>query len=189
MGYPPGVRENGGQYTHGSLWLAMAWARLGEGEAAVRLLEMMNPVQKTATNAAALRYRGEPYVVAADVASATEFAGRAGWTWYTGSAAWMYRVWIEEVLGLQVNGETLRVVPAIPRDWPGYELEYRFRTTRYRIIVQNGAECYSLELDGRAMPGERQVSMVDDGGVHTLVVRITTASSADAEAPALVQAG
>ena len=103
-GYLPGVRENGGQYTHGSLWTPLAMARLGDGDAAVRLLSLMNPAEHARTKADAEHYKVEPYVVCADVYALASQAGRGGWTWYTGSAGWMYRVWIEEVLGLQVRG-------------------------------------------------------------------------------------
>src|SRR5271167_1350560 len=101
MGYPAGLRENGGQYTHGSLWLAMAWARMGNGDRAVNLLTMMSPIERTRTTADAERYCGEPYAVAADVSTTAGREGRAGWTWYTGSASWMYRIWLEEVLGFK----------------------------------------------------------------------------------------
>ena len=117
MGYPPGVRENGGQYTHGSLWLAMAWARARDGNSAVKLLQLMNPVEHSRTPEDAQKYRGEPYVVAADVSSAPGRVGRSGWTWYTGSAAWMYRVWIEEVLGLRIHGNQLSVDPVVSDAW------------------------------------------------------------------------
>ena len=129
MGYPPGLRENGGQYTHGSLWLALAWARMGEGSPSVRLLNMMNPVEYSRNPGSVERYRGEPYVVAADVSAPPARAGRAGWTWYTGSAGWMYRVWIEEVLGFRLRGDQLTIAPAIPDDWNGFEIVYRYRST------------------------------------------------------------
>jgi len=120
MGYPPGVRENGGQYTHAALWLAQAHARLNDGAAAVRLLQMMNPIERTLTNGAAIKYRGEPYAVAADVSSSPGREGTCGWTWYTGSAGWMYRVWLEDVLGFHLQGKRLRMAPAIPDEWPGF---------------------------------------------------------------------
>ncbi len=136
MGYPPGLRENGGQYTHGSLWLALAWARMGDGAASVRLLTLMNPVEYSRNPEAVDHYRGEPYVVAADVSAPPAKAGRAGWTWYTGSAGWMYRVWIEEVLGFRLRGDRLTIAPAIPDDWSGFEITYRYRSTVYEIEVR-----------------------------------------------------
>ncbi len=153
MGYPPGLRENGGQYTHGSLWMAMAWARLGEGQKAVRLLRMMNPVELNRSPADVARYRGEPYVAAADVLNAPGHIGQSGWTWYTGSAAWMYRIWIEEVLGFRLRGDRFTVEPSLPADWPGFELTYRHGSTVYEISVgrRAGLTTAALELDGKAV--------------------------------------
>jgi cyclic beta-1,2-glucan synthetase len=175
MGYPPGVRENGGQYTHGSLWLAMAFARMGDGDAAVQTLTLMNPVENSRDLKAVERYRGEPYVVAADVSSAAGKMGQCGWTWYTGSAGWMYRIWIEEVLGFQLRGDRLTIAPVIPDDWPGFEITYRHRSAVYEISVQrhgtsmDGAKV--VELDGREA-GEGSIPLADDGGVHKVMVWI-----------------
>jgi len=166
MGYPPGLRENGGQYTHGALWTAMAWARLGEGAAAVRLLTMMNPVEHSRTPDKVAHYRGEPYSAAADVSSAQGRAGQSGWTWYTGSAGWMYRIWIEEVLGFHLRGDQLVLRPAIPDDWPGFEITYRHRSSTYHITVQKDPS-----LDGAA-PTPEVLHLVDDGALHRLLVRI-----------------
>ena len=172
MGYPPGVRENGGQYTHGSLWLAMAWARLGNGEAAVNLLQMMNPIEHSRLPQSAARYRGEPYVVAADVSSAPGKTGRAGWTWYTGSASWMYRVWIEDVLGFRLRGDLLHICPAIPQDWPGFELVYKYRSTAYEITVKREKGFAArMELDGRPVESST-IRLSDDGAKHRVTVRL-----------------
>lgn len=170
MGYPPGLRENGGQYTHGALWMAAAWARLGDGDAAVRLLTALNPVESARTPEMVARYRGEPYVVAADVYSAPEHVGRAGWTWYTGSAGWMYRTWIEEVLGFKLTGNKLRVEPVIPQDWAGFEMWWTYRSTRYEICVRRSeAGRAGVELDG--VPVESgSITLSDDGGIHNLTV-------------------
>ncbi|HEX4273826.1 MAG TPA: glucoamylase family protein [Bryobacteraceae bacterium] len=174
MGYPPGLRENGGQYTHGSLWLAMAWARLGEGEKAVRLLQLMNPIELNRGPADLERYRGEPYVAAADISSAANHVGQSGWTWYTGSAAWMYRIWMEEVLGFQLRGDRFTLKPSLPAAWPGFELTYRRGSTTWEIKVGR--------LEGEAMPlfeldGEEVTSgfipIEDTGGTHQVVVRLT----------------
>ncbi|MCU1335749.1 MAG: glycosyltransferase 36 [Bryobacterales bacterium] len=172
MGYPPGVRENGGQYTHGSLWLTMAWARLGDGERAVSLLQMMNPIERSRDPESAARYRGEPYVVAADVSSAPGKIGRAGWTWYTGSASWMYRVWIEEVLGFKLRGDLLHICPAIPQDWPGFEMVYKYRSSVYEISVkrEDGFET-RVELDGRLMDSST-IRLSNDGAKHRITVRL-----------------
>ncbi len=123
MGYPPGMRENGGQYTHGATWMAMAWARLREGGRAAHLLQMMNPIELSRTPEDVARYRGEPYVVAADVYAAEGRVGQCGWTWYTGSAGWMYRIWIEEVLGFRLRGDRFTVDPAIPDEWAGFRVD------------------------------------------------------------------
>lgn len=163
MGYPPGVRENGGQYTHGSLWLAMACARLGDGDQAVRLLQMMNPLEHTGNPESVARYTGEPYVAAADVYAAPNRSGRSGWTWYTGSAAWMYRVWIEEVLGFKLRGETLLIDPVMPHAWPGFEIDFRFRSSVYRITVEKQAAVHET-----ADP----ISLVDDGAVHDITIAV-----------------
>jgi len=172
MGYPPGVRENGGQYTHGSLWLAMAWARLGDGDRSVRLLQMMNPIERTRNPQTAARYRGEPYVVAADVSSAPGKVGRAGWTWYTGSASWMYRIWMEEVLGFRLRGEFLQICPAIPQDWPGFELVYKYRSATYEITVKREKSIAArMELDGRPMESST-IRLIDDGAKHRVTVRL-----------------
>src|SRR5207244_11943772 len=122
-GYPPGVRENGGQYTHAAAWVAMAFARRGDGDKAVRLLRMLNPVERAREEESCERYKVEPYVMAGDVYSLADHVGRGGWTWYTGAAAWIYRVWVEEVLGFQRHGDTLKIHPAIPNDWPGFRLQ------------------------------------------------------------------
>jgi cyclic beta-1,2-glucan synthetase len=172
MGYPPGLRENGGQYTHGALWLAMACARLGNGGRAVSLLQMMNPIERTSTRQRVLKYRGEPYVVAADVSAAPGLTGTAGWTWYTGSAGWMYRVWVEEVLGLRVEGKRLYLRPVIPHDWPGFTIVYRYRSTTYELTV------------GREAAHEPQpdfIELLDDGQTHKMYFQI----GASAPEPAL----
>ena len=148
MGYPPGVRENGGQYTHGALWMALAHARMGNGAEAVHLLNLMSPIESSRDPQAVERYRGEPYVVAADVSSSPGKEGRAGWTWYTGSAGWMYRIWIEEVLGFQLQGDRITIHPAIPEEWDGFEITYRHRGARYEIAVRRGDGENTIELDG-----------------------------------------
>jgi cyclic beta-1,2-glucan synthetase len=168
MGYPAGLRENGGQYTHGSLWLAMAWARLGHGDRAVSLLTMMNPVEHTRTTADAECYCGEPYAVAADVSTTPGREGRAGWTWYTGSASWMYRVWLEEVLGFKLRAGALIIEPVLPADWPGFDLTYRYRSSTYQIQVQkDGAP--GVTLDDRPLSGN-EIALVDDGLLHRVTV-------------------
>lgn len=174
-GYPPGVRENGGQYTHAALWMAMAMARKGDGERAVQLLRMLNPIEHARDAAAAWHYGVEPYVVAADVYRLPGRVGQGGWSWYTGSAAWMYRAWIEEVLGLQVRSGQLRMNPVMPAAWQGFSLRYRHGETIYAIQVENPHGCERgvdwVEMDGQRMAGG--VIALERGLVkHRVVVRM-----------------
>jgi cyclic beta-1,2-glucan synthetase len=177
-GYPPGVRENGGQYTHGATWSIFAWAQLGDGDRAAGLFDLLNPIRHSADAEAAARYKVEPYVVSADVYSVDPHVGRGGWTWYTGSAAWLYRAGLEAVLGFQLRGDRLRIDPCIPKAWPGFALTFQYRVgarvTRYEIAVENpGRVCGGValvEMDGRTIPGGDGVRLVDDGGVHALHV-------------------
>jgi cyclic beta-1,2-glucan synthetase len=156
-GYPPGVRENGGQYTHAALWMAMALARKGDGDRAAQLLRILNPIEHARDAEGVWCYQVEPYVVAADVYRLPGKVGQGGWSWYTGSAAWMYRAWVEEVLGLEVRGEELRVHPVIPAAWPGFSMRYRHGEALYAIRVENPDGCQRgvawVELDGRRLAG------------------------------------
>jgi len=161
MGYPPGVRENGGQYTHASVWVAMAFARMGAGSRAVEVLQMLNPVERARTPKDYALYRTEPYAVAADVYSLESQPGRGGWTWYTGSAGWMYRVWLEEVLGFKLRGDRLSIEPAIPANWPGYTIMFRYGRTQYRIEVENGGQ----------EPRE-EIRLEDDQQDHTIHISV-----------------
>ena len=172
-GYPPGVRENGGQYTHAALWMAMALARKGDGERAVRLLRMLNPIEHARDTASVWRYGVEPYVVAADVFRLPGRIGQGGWSWYTGAAAWMYRAWTEEVLGLSIRGETLRMDPVIPPSWPAFSLSYRHGETVYEIQVENpdgrSRDVAWVEMDGNRVAGG--LILLERGLVkHRLVV-------------------
>ena len=126
------MRENGGQYTHGAIWLAMAFARRGDGDRAVDLLRLLNPVEHAREPESVIRYKVEPYVVAADVYNLEGHVGRGGWTWYTGSSGWLYRVWLEEVLGLKLGGDRLRFDPVIPATWDNLILRYRHGSTTLR---------------------------------------------------------
>jgi cyclic beta-1,2-glucan synthetase len=183
-GYPPGVRENGGQYTHAAAWIVMALARLGSGDEAAELFHMLNPVNHTRTGPDVARYRGEPYVVAGDVCAHPEHAGRAGWTWYTGSAGWMYRAGLENILGLRRHGQTFELDPCIPSSWPEYEITWRFGRTRYEISVTNPERrCRGIEaarLDGVAVD-HRAIALVDDGGTHEVRVVLGSASQSAAQ--------
>jgi cyclic beta-1,2-glucan synthetase len=169
--YPPGLRENGGQYTHGALWSVMAFAALGQGDEASELFSLLNPVNHTRTRTDVHRYKVEPYVVAADVYSVAPHRGRGGWTWYTGSAGWMYRAGIESILGVRLQGPKLLLAPCIPVSWPRAEVSIRHRSTRYDIVIENpqgvSRGIVRVELDGATLaPGVECVDLVDDGGAH-----------------------
>ncbi|HEY8250285.1 MAG TPA: glucoamylase family protein [Burkholderiales bacterium] len=166
-GYVPGVRENGGQYTHAAIWAAMAFAELGDSRRAWELFSMINPVNHAKSAAAVATYKVEPYVMAADVYAAAAHTGRGGWTWYTGSAGWMYRLAVESLLGLRLEGDKLRLAPCLPASWPGFKLRYRYRDTVYRIAVVRD-ESGSVEHSDHVIP------LVDDRGEHRVEVRIRT---------------
>jgi len=173
-GYVPGVRENGAQYTHAATWVVLATALRGQGNRAFELYQMLNPLTHAATPADVAKYKVEPYVIAADVYTTPGALGRGGWTWYTGSASWMYRVGLEAILGFRKQGTTLRIDPCVPASWPEFTIEYRYGTSRYVIVVHspgairgNGAEA---TLDGVAL--ERgAIPLVDDGRPHEVIVR------------------
>jgi cellobiose phosphorylase len=171
-GYVPGVRENGGQYTHAAVWATMAFATLGEREKAWELFRMINPVNHALDAAAVGVYKVEPYVAAADVYAVAPHVGRGGWTWYTGSAGWMYRLIIESLLGLHREGASLRLAPCIPAGWPGFTIRYRFGDTVYRItITQAAGEARKLSLDGIEQPGQ-SILLQDDHGIHHVELRL-----------------
>jgi cyclic beta-1,2-glucan synthetase len=176
-GYPPGIRENGGQYTHAALWSVMAFARLGQGDKAARLFSLLNPINHARTRAGVQRYKVEPYVVAADVYANPRHVGRGGWTWYTGSAGWMQRAGIESILGLRLQGEVLHLDPCVPKAWPSFEMLVRYRSARYEILVENpggvGRGIASAELDDTViMERPLRVPLADDGNTHRLRVRL-----------------
>jgi cyclic beta-1,2-glucan synthetase len=180
-GYLPGVRENGGQYTHAAAWVVIAFAEMNDGDKAHEIYTLLNPIRHASSRAGVLRYKVEPYVVAADVYACAPHVGRGGWTWYTGSAGWLYRAGIEWILGLRVRGAVLVIDPCIPRAWPRYEMSLRHRSSRYEIVVENpnatGRGVGRVELDGvgLAIAGDRataraELPLVDDGAVHRVRV-------------------
>ena len=176
-GYPPGIRENGGQYTHAALWGVMAFAELGEGDKAAGLFALLNPITHTSTRADAQRYKAEPYVVAADVYAAPPHVGRGGWSWYTGSAGWMQRAGVESILGLRLRGGILNLDPCIPRAWTGFEIALRHGSARYEIRVENpdraGRGIAFAALDEKVLvPRPLRLRLVDDGATHRLLVRL-----------------
>jgi cellobiose phosphorylase len=171
-GYVPGVRENGGQYTHAAIWATMAFAALGDSARAWELLRMINPVSHGSSAATIEIYKVEPYVMAADVYGVAPHAGRGGWSWYTGSAGWMYRLAVESLLGLQVEGDRLRIRPVLPAPWREIKLDYRFGETDYRITVWQTAADDGIEqikLDGVVQDG-LDIPLLDDGGDHQIEI-------------------
>jgi cyclic beta-1,2-glucan glucanotransferase len=177
-GYVPGVRENGGQYTHAAIWTAMAFAALGDGARAWELTAMINPVNHARTPEGAATYKVEPYVVAADVYALAPHTGRGGWTWYTGSAGWMYRLVVESLLGLNLEGDRLRFAPCLPPEWSEFALRYRYRETHYHIAVRRtevegdeDIDAVTVTLDGVAQEGNF-VPLADDRKEHQVEVRV-----------------
>jgi cyclic beta-1,2-glucan synthetase len=172
-GYVPGVRENGGQYTHAALWTVIAFAMLGDGDRAGELFSLLNPINHSSTRAGLHKYKVEPYVAMGDVYAVPPHTGRGGWTWYTGSAGWMYRAAVEYILGFKLEGERLRIDPCIPRGWREFEITYRHGKTIYRIKVENphalNNGVASLELDG-ARQSNDDVLLTSDGQTHEVRV-------------------
>ncbi|RPI10970.1 MAG: cyclic beta 1-2 glucan synthetase, partial [Zetaproteobacteria bacterium] len=178
-GYVPGVRENGGQYTHGAIWAAMAFAALGDSRRAWELMVMLNPVHHAHSPKAIATYKVEPYVVAADIYAVSPHTGRGGWTWYTGSAGWMYRLIVESLLGLRLEAGTLRFAPCLPADWKGFTVHYRYRETVYHIAVQQTARGHggiAVTLDGTDRD-DAAIPLVDDRREHAVTVRVPAAGS------------
>ena len=169
--YPPGLRENGGQYTHAALWSVLAFALLGDGDRAAEIFSIINPINHASTRAGIHRYKVEPYVVCADVYSAPQHIGRGGWTWYTGSAGWMYRTAMEAILGIRLRGRILVIEPCIPRAWTGFEVTYKYGASRYRIVVENpngvNGGIVRASLDGTEISGRPcEIGLIDDGRHH-----------------------
>ncbi|HMK84319.1 MAG TPA: protein ndvB, partial [Steroidobacteraceae bacterium] len=175
--YPPGLRENGGQYTHAALWSTLAFALLGDGDRAHELFSLINPLTHSSTRARVERYKVEPYVVCADVYSAPSHVGRGGWTWYTGSAGWMYRTAIEGMLGLTLRAGTLAIDPCLPRRWRKVEIAYRHGSSRYHIEISNPRAVSRgigrALLDGREIPVEPCiVALAEDGAAHEVQITL-----------------
>ncbi len=175
-GYPPGIRENGGQYTHASAWAALAFAMQGNGDKAAELLSMLNPINHASDPTGMHRYRVEPYAICADIYSMPPHVGRGGWTWYTGSASWVYRVTLEWLLGFRLQGGTLMLDPCIPHGWPGFEISFRYRSARYEISIENPlGVCRGIlaaKLDGKMLDGAAKslIPLADDGATHRVQI-------------------
>ncbi len=173
-GYVPGIRENGGQYSHAAVWTLIAFAALGDGDKASELFRMLNPINRSNSRASIQRYKVEPYVVAGDVYGEAPHVGRGGWTWYTGSAGWLYRAGMEWILGFRVRGMSLSIDPCIPRNWPRYSVKFRYHSSVYSIQVENPSSVTRgvalTEMDGKILPGSANISLVDDGANH--IIRI-----------------
>jgi cellobiose phosphorylase len=174
-GYVPGVRENGGQYTHAAIWTTMAFAMRGENERAWELYGLLNPVHQGSTPESIERYKVEPYVMCADIYGASPHTGRGGWTWYTGAAGWMYRLTVETLLGLQLEVDKLRITPCVPAHWKGYTIHYRYRETVYhiRIRVADAAQVGRITVDGTEISGTT-IPLIDDRRDHAVEVDIVT---------------
>ena len=176
-GYVPGVRENGGQYTQAAVWAAMAFAAQGDSRRAWELLTMINPLNHSRSAPAVLTYKAEPYVVAADVYAIAPHTGRAGWSWYTGSAGWMYRLIVESLLGLQREAGRLTVTPCLPEAWNSYSISYLHGATRYRIAVIQTGPAEGAARPGSTLDGVDQddagIPLVDDDREHVVEVRVS----------------
>ncbi|MCM8769388.1 MAG: hypothetical protein NC911_06955 [Candidatus Omnitrophica bacterium] len=171
-GYVPGVRENGGQYTHAAVWVAIALAKLNEADLAWELMRLLNPINRCQSTAAVERYAVEPYVVAADVYAVRPHIGRGGWTWYTGAAGWMYQLILEWLLGLKRRGNQIEISPCIPREWPSYAIYYRYGRSMYRLNIQRkgpGMNVVGIRIDGEQQP-ERSFCLVDDSREHNVEI-------------------
>jgi cyclic beta-1,2-glucan synthetase len=172
-GYLPGIRENGGQYTHAATWVVQATALLGRGNRAAELFDLLNPIRHASSPADVAKYKVEPYVVVADIYSLPPHTGRGGWTWYTGSAGWLYRVALEDMLGFRLEGNRLRLEPCIPARWSGFQLTFRYRTATYQVTVENphGVEHGrpQVSVDGRSVAGDA-LELADDGATHEVRV-------------------
>ena len=173
-GYVPGVRENGGQYTHAAVWTVLAFAALGEGDKAGELFRILNPVHRISSRASVQRYKVEPYVVAGDVYAEAPHVGRGGWTWYSGAAGWLYRAGVEWMLGFRLRGATLSIDPCIPRHWPGYSIRFRYHSAIYNISVENPRHVSRgvtlTELDGKVSTDNTNIPLVVSGNHHIRVV-------------------
>ncbi len=177
-GYPPGIRENGAQYTHAATWAVWAMVRLGDADRAMALFRLLNPILRSKSREEAEHYRLEPYVLAGDIYSVGEHRGRGGWSWYTGAAAWLYRAGIEELLGMRRSGDELELLPCLPDEWPGFSARLQRGRAIYNIEVSRhpplGRREAELVFDGNIVDGKR-FPFIDDGETHSVVLRLPAA--------------
>ncbi|MEK2646030.1 GH36-type glycosyl hydrolase domain-containing protein [Bdellovibrio sp. BCCA] len=175
-GYVPGVRENGGQYTHAALWVLMAFAKLKDTTRVYEIFSMLNPIQHSRSRAGVQKYKIEPYVVAADVYAVEPHTGRGGWSWYTGSASWFYRAGIESLLGIHIEGNRMYFKPCVPETWPFYDVQYRYKRSLYKIRVENFPQNKNENLvvveEGRMVSDNGELRLVDDAKTHEIVVQV-----------------
>ena len=173
--YIPGVRENGGQYTHAAVWAIIAEAILGDGNKAIEWYKMINPIEHSRTKKEANRYKVEPYVMPADIYGNQNLLGQGGWTWYTGSSSWFYKAGIEYILGFKIENNILRINPCISKDWREFSMRYKFGRSIYNIKVKNpSGKCFGVNkilVNGEEMPN-KAILLVDDGRVNEVVVEM-----------------
>jgi cyclic beta-1,2-glucan glucanotransferase len=185
-GYLPGLRENGGQYTHAAIWTVIALARLGMGDEAMELFHLINPINHMRSPEGVERYRAEPYAIAADVYAHPMHMGRGGWTWYTGSAGWMYQAAVQALLGLRLQGATISINPCIPAVWAEYTLDWRRGNTRYRFVVQNPAQrsrgVAAAHFDGAPVDPDA-IPLVNDAREHEVRVVLGVRAPSDVPMP------
>jgi cellobiose phosphorylase len=180
-GYVPGVRENGGQYTHAAIWAAMAFARMGDSTRAWGLFDMINPVNHSYSREDILIYKVEPYVMSADIYAVAPHTGRGGWTWYTGSAGWMYRLLVESLLGLQLEVDKLHFAPCFPADWNEFKVHYRFQKTVYHITIRQSPDHdgeVNLTVDGTVFDGNT-LTLINDLQEHFVELTFALAETAN----------
>ena len=170
MNYPRGIRENGGQYTHAVSWYLMSLIKAGYHDRAYRYYQMINPINRTGNKKDVDRYKVEPYVIAADIYSSESFPGRGGWTWYTGSAGWFYKVGVEDILGIHKRGEILRLDPKMPIAWDGFKATYQYLDTTYEIeVIKSKTE--SVTLDGKKIISP-EITLTNDKKTHSITIRV-----------------
>jgi cellobiose phosphorylase len=179
QGYVPGIRENGGQYTHAAIWVVMARALLGDNDRAWELFALLNPINHGSSPVQISTYKVEPYVVAADVYAVAPHTGRGGWTWYTGSAGWMYRLLIETLMGLRLEGDRMQLAPRFPEQWARCKIHYRYRQTPYSVTISRSTHglpgISQTFLDGKELT-DGIIPLVDDHREHSIEMRLANTS-------------